>query len=407
MAIDPQEFAGYLSNIKTAVYGEEVRGSIHDSIEAMYEAVQENVTTVAKVSGDSVSDYGVAADAKDLQEYAIIVRGKLGSSGETINLNDIRETGVYRLVDSVTYLFSPLTTGTGFLVVYRYNDGGRNCIQIMYETGSVKSTYNTYTRNYSAGSQDWTSWQSSNSVIDATLTQEGQPADAKAVGDMFRELMYSPIEITDLNYNVTTEDGVIASNDPRYPENANGARVEVGSVVINMNYQWTTNKTPVKVTIDGDTVSLDRNGTLSQLHITTDKTWTFKVKEEAVGSLLPYTDSKAATVRFLPRIYWGTAVYNSDPDSAFLENFRDTGSILLDNLERTFTVTAAAGEYIWYAYPMYYGIADFMCNGFKGGFELVKVMRFTNKYGVSDSYYIYKSVQPSLGNVTIDVIQAS
>lgn len=407
------DISGYLQDILTAVYGEEVRGSIHDAIAALHAVVEEDVTILTSTF-DWTTPAGTAADAKAIHEQAVLIRGKLtsGSPSVPVDLNEINTSGVYRLVSSETYTNSPLTSSTGWLVVYQYGDGGRNCMQLVYETGTAGTSrvLNSFFRNYSAGGEGWTDWQAGNYSLDDSLTIAGSAADAKAVGDRFAELEYSPIEITDLNYNVTTEDGIISSNNPSDPENAAGARVENGTVVINMNYQWVTNKIPAKVTLDGNSLPVSGNmgtGTLTPLHITSNKTWTFKAKESPTASILPVTTSKGASVIFLPRVFWGTALDHADPDSTFIESFRSTGSALADDLERVFTVTAGAGEYIWYAYPTYFGIPEFSYGGFKGGFKYIKQVTFTNMYNVTEQYYIYRSVQPTLGNVEITVTKAS
>ena len=403
-----------LERILTAVYGEEVRGSIHDAIAALHSAVQNAVTDVAKVSTDTVESYGVAADAKDLQESAMLVRGKLGEEGTTVSLDDVTTSGVYRLVSSVTYTNSPLGTATGnenlktgWLVVYKYGEGGRNCMQIVYESGASESKpYASYFRNYSTGGLTWTSWQSNNYVIDDTLTIPGQPADAYEVGRRFEELNYTPIAITSLNYYVTTEDGITASNDPL---TGVGARVENGTVVNAIYYQCLANKPPVRFTIDGYEYEYPVNGQghLSPLSISSNKTWTFKVKEEQTGSILPITDSKAATVKFLPRVFWGTAELVSPITSAFIERFRASGSEVSDTLERTIIVTAQEGEYIWYAYPTSFGLPKFICGGFTGGFRQWGVIVYNSIYNDNYDYYIYRSVQPSLGEVTVDIVRAT
>ena len=396
----------YLENILNAVYGEEVRTSIHDSIEALHQEVEEDVTTVTD-SFTALTPAGYAADAKAIHEQAVLIRGKLTNNGDAqagdIDFDDISTSGVYRLVASETYLNSPLTTSTGWLVVYQFGDGGRNCMQIVYESGTNSNrTYLSYIRTYSA-TAGWGDWQSSSFAIDDTLTVAGCAADAKAVGDAIAELAYTPIEFTDLNYNIETQDGLHFYNDQP---------LEYGMTVTSIAYQWILNKEPVWVRLNGVDIPIDsghptnNQGTMTGLTITTDRTWTFKAKESPVGSILATTASRALSVIFTHRVFWGTAVNQLDANSAFVESFRDTGSLITDSLNLSFTVTAATGTYIWFMSPVILGTPAFTFNGFTGGFILNKIMTFTNKYGFTDQYYVLRSVQPSLGNVTISVSKA-
>lgn len=402
---DRVDISEYLEKILTAVYGEEVRGSIHDSIEALHQEVERGVITVTDTFNDRTAA-GVAADAKAIHEQALLIRGKLssGTEGVSVNLNDMNTSGVYRLITSETYINSPLGTNTGWLVVYHYGDGGRNCMQIAYETGTaVNTTYNTYFRTYSA-SNGWGPWQASIYSIDDTLTKAGEAADAKAVGDRFDRLEYAPIEFTQLVYAFQTQDGVAING---------GELAEKGTTIVNMTYEWTVNKEPTSVTLDGGKLTIDTShptwnqGVLNlPTGLTTNKTWTFKAKEKQTGSIPVVTTSMAATVKFASRIFWGAKPNTGEPNSTFIESLRST-SVLSETLDTEFTVTAGTGDYIWFAYPKRFGRADFSYGGFTGGFFLFIEEIFTNKYGASEPYYVYRSDNPSLGNTKITVTKRS
>ena len=397
--------AQYLENILNAVYGEEVRSSIHDSIEALHQVVEEDVTVVTDVF-DWSTEAGTAADARAIHEHAILVRGKLETAepSDSVNLNEVTDNGVYRLISSETYINSPLTASTtGWLIVYQHGDAGRNCMQIVYETGtSSRRTYRSYFRTFSTN-DGWGPWQTSNYALDDTLSLTGYAADAKAVGDRIAELAYSPIEFSEIHYTAHTEDNLYISN---------GDPVEKGCVVDQVSYRWETSKTPAWVRLDGQDIPISEQhptwneGQITSLHVTSKKTWTLKAKDIKVGSISPVTVSTGMSVIFLPRVFWGVAKDGSTLDSAFLEGFRSSGSAVADTQERTFTVTAGTGDYIWYAYPADFGLAKFIYGGFTGGFKFIKQMTFTSKYGVTDQYYLYRSVQSTLGLVEITVAKA-
>lgn len=76
---------------------------------------------------------------------------------------------------------------------------------------------------------------------------------------------------------------------------------------------------------------------------------------------------------------------------------------LQSNKNKTFTVTAGKGEYIYYACPTRYGTPIFKVGGFEGGFELIYSGDFTNSSGYTESYQLWRSVNVNLGTITVAV----
>ena len=76
-----------------------------------------------------------------------------------------------------------------------------------------------------------------------------------------------------------------------------------------------------------------------------------------------------------------------------------------NNRSQTFTVSAGAGEYIYYAYPSSYGDATFTVGGFAGGFSKLHggATAHVNIDGFSETYFIYRSDNASLGSTTVVV----
>lgn len=68
-----------------------------------------------------------------------------------------------------------------------------------------------------------------------------------------------------------------------------------------------------------------------------------------------------------------------------------------------FTVNANPNEYIYYAIPTSFGTPTFYVGGFEGGFHLDSTVDFTNSYGITTNYSIYRSDNHSLGNTTVTV----
>jgi hypothetical protein len=66
-----------------------------------------------------------------------------------------------------------------------------------------------------------------------------------------------------------------------------------------------------------------------------------------------------------------------------------------------FTVTAGAGQYIWFCYPKRLGTVTFWVGGFEGGFEAVQTVSLTNINGWSEDYYCYRSTNANLGSTAV------
>ena len=110
--------------------------------------------------------------------------------------------------------------------------------------------------------------------------------------------------------------------------------------------------------------------------------------------------SNTVTMKFVPKIYWGTSElkeYNSD-FVLKLEN-----NVLTETTQRTIKVDAAQSEYIYYVLPSSYSQPTFVVNGFEGGFIKDKTITFTNAYGHSSNYDIWRSNQKNLGSLTVTI----
>lgn len=114
---------------------------------------------------------------------------------------------------------------------------------------------------------------------------------------------------------------------------------------------------------------------------------TFERKEDAIA----YLNSQFESVE----IYYGAA-----PD---LSDVTSLTSIKSSNKTRTITVDAGEGEYIIYAYPKRLGTVEFWVGQFEGGFDAPVEMDLENSYGLTETYYVYKSENADLGETTIEI----
>ena len=69
----------------------------------------------------------------------------------------------------------------------------------------------------------------------------------------------------------------------------------------------------------------------------------------------------------------------------------------------TFNVSCGDGQYVYFAIPTRFGTPTFSVGGFSGGFVKVSTLDFTNKFGYTEPYDIWKSENSNLGKITVVV----
>lgn len=182
--------------------------------------------------------------------------------------------------------------------------------------------------------------------------------------------------------------------------------VETGASVVTPSFVASYNRTPDVATLDDDEGSPQKDVSGTPTAFSSDGTFAKTANNDSVLFTLGAdegvdSDSANASIAWRPRAYWGIGVdgLSTEADIEALAN-----NALDNNRQRTFTVTAGAGEHIYYAYPTSYGAATFFVGGFEGGFDLVSdSISVTNANGVTQNYRLYKSTNPNLGTTTVQV----
>ena len=195
------------------------------------------------------------------------------------------------------------------------------------------------------------------------------------------ELMYEPINV--LSFSV--QPGV----------------VEKGSSVSNVDISYEFNKIPASATLNGDALPISASGsdTLTfDTPITTDTVFTLQATDAGSATRSPVTVQNGVLLEFANNIYYGvksgTAV-----SEAFVKSLSE--SVLSNDRTRTISLDSTKNTYVWYAYPSNMGASRFVVGGLEGGFEEPVVATITNTSGFTESYYIYRSTNHSLGEVEI------
>ena len=252
----PPNISTELTAIMEAVYGEQVRRSIHDALEKMNTQLSNAILNQLVQVDNTLTLTGYGADAKkvgDLLGNALVMRTDPAAGTD---LNTIVTTGIYRLLASNSYTnkWVPVNeSGTAipnspaYLEVLR---NGSNCKQTMYY---LNSSHNygqrcavRFSSNASAATPTWSSWLEN---MDNTLTVYGQAADAKTTGDTIERVRANALTVgTDrtmismgANLNSTTAVGsysVKSTSVTNLPEEAQGALYVIAVTGTSNILQW-------------------------------------------------------------------------------------------------------------------------------------------------------------------------
>lgn len=200
----------------------------------------------------------------------------------------------------------------------------------------------------------------------------------ESIGELQKEvndLLYEPIEITELINNVST--------------------AEMGSIVNDVTISWKTNKNPTSLTLNGTSIDVsETNKELTGLGLTENKSWKLVATDERDAIA-----EKTTMLNFHNGVYYGVAA-ESTYDSAFILTLE---KVLSGTKARTITVNAGPGQYIYYCLPARLGTPLFNVGGFDGGFKKVATISFANISGYTENYDIWKSDNSNLGSTTVKV----
>lgn len=179
-----------------------------------------------------------------------------------------------------------------------------------------------------------------------------------------------------------------------FSNNANPA--ENGATINDVVLSWTFSKKPAEVMLDGVAQSTGASGaTLSDLGITSKKTWTLEAKDER-GAVA----KKETVLNFYDGVYYGMAAKPASVDSAFIKSL--SGKKLSSGKNLTVSVKGGEGLFFWYAYPKSMGASKFNIGGFDYEYE-AETISFENQYGVKKDYYVYVSGQEIPDNISVTV----
>lgn len=253
------------------------------------------------------------------------------------------------------------------------------------EIGIEETQDGLYLIKIGDGATSWNNLPYAEPYTDETLSLHNYAADAWAVGARIRDLE-SRISIV--------EKPVVEISGLSITPNS----FEIGSTVTSVTLYWNYKNglSVVSQSINGTSIPLENRS----------YTFTGQTISQTTEFVLTAVDidgneiSNSVYIVSSPNIYYGAALIPVTYNSAFvlsLSNQSYNGDDISVN------INAATNNYSYICYPARFGNKGFYFNNIRGGFSLQDTISFTNSYGYTESYYIYRSDYPSLGAIKINI----
>ncbi len=172
---------------------------------------------------------------------------------------------------------------------------------------------------------------------------------------------------------------------------------ELGELVTSIVYNWTYNVSNIKYQkFDGELIDNSLRTITIQGEFKNTITKELEVNDG-------YTVQKSsASLRFYPGIYYGSLNQETINESQIISLSR----LLQSSRKTTITVDSnSVGNYIFICIPYSYGEAEFVVNGFSGGFTLLDDNVVIDRYNTQTftRYRVYRSDNDNLGRTTITI----
>lgn len=170
---------------------------------------------------------------------------------------------------------------------------------------------------------------------------------------------------------------------------------ELGQVLTAMTFNWVLNKDVITQTLVGPPemtpevlTAAQRSVTVVLADLSSNATFTLTADDNT------QQDIQNFNVSFFNKNYYGDAIIPGVIDSTFIKTL---SNILKGNRSHSYVTDAVGSEYNWYCHPDRYGTPTFYANGFEGGWSLVDTISFTNDFGYTEDYKVWRSDNPDIG----------
>lgn len=222
---------------------------------------------------------------------------------------------------------------------------------------------------------------------DGTIVEMATSDKIATLESQIADLLYKAITITSFKNNGNTT-----------------TTVEKGSIIADVTLTWATSKAPKTLTLDGNAIDVSTTSVaLTNLSITSDKTWTLKATDERNA-----VATKTTKIAFVHGVYYGVVDSGVTVNSSVIHNLVEQNKLtksLQSSKSITFAATANAGQHIMFAMPTNYGTPMFKDKdtGFEAGFYKANTITFTNSNDYDESYDIWLSTNTGLGTMNVIV----
>ena len=184
----------------------------------------------------------------------------------------------------------------------------------------------------------------------------------------------------------------------------NSGILEMGASITATTFSWNLNKAPksLKLVSGGQPTAMPNQSTGTfVMNFTTPLKTTTTFNLQAVDARDKMAQANS-TITFLNGKYHGVSTVNSEGqiNNDFIKGLTKN---LTGSRNGSFTVNAAAGQYIYFAIPTRFGTPAFFVGGFEGGFDKIKTFEYTNPSGFKENYDVWKTAQAGLGQTTVEV----
>jgi len=102
----------------------------------------------------------------------------------------------------------------------------------------------------------------------------------------------------------------------------------------------------------------------------------------------------------IDKLYYGITTKTSTFLESDVEGLANS-PITNDNTQVWNSVTAGAGEYLLFAFPVRLGTVTFWVGGIEGGFQAAETVSVTNANGWNENYLVYRSTNSNLGATVV------
>lgn len=168
----------------------------------------------------------------------------------------------------------------------------------------------------------------------------------------------------------------------------------------NISFTWSTSKTPVTLTLDGETLdpSATSHSVVVAIQDITSKTFRLAATDAGAYSKEPTTATSALTIEWLNGVYYGAAAAPTQIDNNFIKSLQrklqKSKSLSVSNMRAT------GGKYFWYACPARLGTPTFKIGGFTSALDLVaENFSFTNGSGYTETYNVWRTQNEDPGTL--------